>query len=95
MAPKKKKKNTLCSSALYYRTHTKARAKKKLTDNKVNKRPSQLAKRRELGRKNYSADKRGVNRKGMDFDHAIGRYVSSKTNRGRRGEGGRKKKGSR
>ena len=28
----------------------------------------------------------------MDYDHALGRFVKSKTNRGRRGEGGRKKK---
>ena len=44
-------------STEYYRTHPEARKKKAETDKKINARPEQKAKRRELGRKNYKTDK--------------------------------------
>lgn len=91
MAPPKKKSG-LSKSAKYYRKNKKARAKKAQTDKKVNARPEQRKKRSELTTRNRKADKKGVNRKGKDYDHAVGRYVKSSTNRGRKGEGGRKKK---
>ena len=92
MAPPRKKKKDLCDSARYFRDNPKARKKKDTISKRINKRPEQRKKRAELGRKNYAADKKGVNRKGRDFDHATGKYEPSKRNRGRRGEGNRKKK---
>jgi len=79
----------LSKSAKYYRDNKEAREKKKEYDTKLNQRPEQRAKRSELVKINREADKKGVNRKGKDYDHAVGRYVSVKTNRGRKGEGGR------
>ena len=79
-------------SAKYYKSHPKARKKKAATDAKVNRRPEQKAKRAELGRKRYADKKKGKNIKGKDYDHATKRYTTPKKNRGRAGEGGRKKK---
>ena len=79
----------LSKSAKYYRDNKEAREKKKEYDTKLNQRHEQRAKRSELVKINREADKKGVNRKGKDYDHAVGRYVSVKTNRGRKGEGGR------
>ena len=79
----------LSKSAKYYRDNKEAREKKKEYDTKLNQRPEQRAKRSELVKINREADRKGVNRKGKDYDHAVGRYVSVKTNRGRKGEGGR------
>ncbi len=79
----------LSKSAKYYRDNKEAREKKKEYDTKLNQRPEQRVKRSELVKINREADKKGVNRKGKDYDHAVGRYVSVKTNRGRKGEGGR------
>ena len=58
-------------STEYYRTHPEARKKKAETDKKINARPEQKAKRRELGRKNYKTDKlKGkAYRKGKDLCH--------------------------
>ena len=83
MAPPKKKYSELSDSAKYYRDNKDAREKKKATDKKVNSRPEQRAKRAELSKKNREADSRGVDRSGKDYDHAVGRYVSSRSNRGR------------
>lgn len=82
----------LSKSAKYYQNNPKAKAKKDAYNKEFNKKPSQRKKRSELVQKNRDADKRGVDRKGKDYDHAVGKYVSIKTNRGRKGEGGRKKK---
>ena len=79
----------LSKSAQYYRDNKEAREKKKAYDTKLNQRPEQRAKRSELVKINRETDKKGVSRKGKDYDHAVGRYVSIKTNRGRKGEGGR------
>ena len=92
MPPKKKPYSQLSASGKYYRDNSSARKKKASTDKKINARPEQKAKRAELSKINRAADKRGVNRNGKDYDHAVKKYVSSKTNRGRKGEGGRKKK---
>lgn len=73
-------------STEYYRTHPKARKKKAETDKKINARPEQKAKRRELGRKNYKTDKlKGkAYRKGKDLCHTAKglRYKSRSANRG-------------
>lgn len=82
----------LSKSAKYYRDNPDARKKKNKYDVEFGKKPEQRKKRSELVQKNREADKRGFDRKGKDYDHAVGRYVSVKTNRGRKGEGGRKKK---
>lgn len=92
MAPQKKKYSELSRSAKWYRDNKEGREKKKKTDSAINRRKSQRSKRSELVKKNREADKKGVNRKGKDYDHKVGGYVKSSTNRGRKGEGGRKKK---
>ena len=73
----------LSKSAKYYQNNPKAKAKKDAYNKEFNKKPSQRKKRSELVQKNRDADKRGVDRKGKDYDHAVGKYVSIKTNRGR------------
>lgn len=89
MAPPKKKYSELSRTAKYYRNNPKARKKKAATDKKVNARPEQIKKRVESQRARRKAKKAGKNVKGKDYDHAVGRFVSSKVNRGRTGEGGR------
>lgn len=79
-------------STEYYRKNREARIKKALTDKKINSRPSQKKKRAEANKKRREAKKAGKNITGMDYDHATNRFVKSSVNRGRRGEGGRKKK---
>lgn len=73
-------------STKYYQTHPEARKKKAKTDKRINARPEQKAKRRELGRKNYKTDKiKGKSyRKGKDLSHTSSglRYKSVKANRG-------------
>jgi len=83
MAPPKKK-GAVCKSAKYYRDNPTARKKKAATDKKVNARSEQKSKRRELGRKNYAADKKGVNRSGKDLSHTSNGtiYKDSSKNRG-------------
>lgn len=82
----------LSKSALYYRKNKKARKKKQKYDAKLNKIPKQVKKRVESNRARRKARANGKNVKGKDYDHAVGRFVKTKTNRGRKGEGGRKKK---
>lgn len=82
----------LSKSAKYYRNNKKARDKKKKYDKELNKRPEQIKKRVEANRERRKAKKEGKDIKGKDYDHAIKRFVKSSTNRGRKGEGGRKKK---
>ncbi len=79
-------------SALYYQNNPEARAKKAETDKKINERPEQVKKRVESNGKRAEAKKAGKDIKGKDYDHAIGRFISYIKNRGRKGEGGRKKK---
>lgn len=80
------------SSTDYYRKNPKARKKKAKTDKKINARPEQVKKRVESNRARRRAKATGKNIKGKDYDHAVGGFVKSSTNRGRKGEGGRKKK---
>jgi hypothetical protein len=95
LAPRRKPYNQLSKSGKRYRDNAKARKKKAARDKKINARESQKAKRRELAKKNYHHDKKHgkSSRRNKDWDHAKGRYVSQEENRGRRGEGGRKRKG--
>ncbi len=79
-------------STQYYRDNPEARAKKAAVDKKINARPEQVKKRVESNRKRREAKKKGRNIDGMDYDHACNRFVSIQKNRGRVGEGGRKKK---
>lgn len=81
----------MSESGKYFRTHPKARAKKQAITKKDNARPEQKKKRRESGRKRYAAKKAGKSLEGKDYDHATGKFVSYKTNRGRSTEGGRRK----
>lgn len=78
-------------STKYYRENPEARKKKAETDKKVNARPEQVKKRVESNKKRRDAEKRGQDVRGKDYDHAVNRFVKSETNRGRKGEGGRKK----
>lgn len=82
----------LSKSAKYYRKNKSAREKKKAYDKELNKRPEQVKKRVESNRARRKAKANGKNVKGKDYDHAVGKFVPTKTNRGRKGEGGRKKK---
>ena len=79
-------------SAKYYAKNPKARKKKAATDKKINARPEQVKKRVEANRARRKAIAAGRNVIGKDFDHATGRFEKSSVNRGRKGEGGRKKK---
>jgi len=92
MPPKKKPYSKLSKSAKYYRDNPKARKKKAKTDKKVNSRSEQKKKRRESGRARTAAKKRGKDIRGLDYDHAVKKFVKSSKNRGRKGEGGRKRK---
>lgn len=94
MAPKKKPKSQLSKSAKYYRDNPEARKKKAATDKKVNAKPAQKKKRAESGRKRTAAKKAGKNIANKDYDHATNSFTSVKANRGRKGEGARKKKTS-
>lgn len=78
-------------STEYYRQNPKARKKKQAYDKKLNARPEQKKKRAESNQKRRVAKRNGQNIKGKDYDHATNRFVKSSTNRGRAGEGGRKK----
>lgn len=89
------------TSAEYYRTHPKARERKKRYDTLFESSPAQKAKRRELAKHNAVHDKKygAASRKGMDASHTkLGiRYKPSSVNRGsktdmagdRRARGGR------
>lgn len=65
-----------------------AKKVKASTDTKVNSKEAQKKKRRESARKRYKA---GGKASGKDYDHATNSFVSPKVNRGRAGEGGRKR----
>jgi hypothetical protein len=79
------------TSTEYYRKNPRARKKKQAYDSENNKRPSEVKKRVESNQKRREARRRGQNIKGKDYDHAVNRFVPTETNRGRAGEGGRKK----
>lgn len=79
------------SSTEYYRNNPEARKKKAAYDKKLGQRPEQTKKRVEANRARRKAKAAGKNVKGKDYDHAVGKFVKTSTNRGRKGEGGRKK----
>lgn len=70
-------------SAKFYQKNKASREAKKRYDTEFGKKKEQREKRAELGRANRAADKKGVDRKNKDLDHATGRYVKSSINRGR------------
>lgn len=90
-------------TTLYYRSHPKAREKKKEYDSEFEKKPEQVKKRVELKRKNREHDKKygKASRKGKDLSHTSHGlvYKSKSANRGsksdtsgdRRARGGKKK----
>ena len=84
-------------TARYYATGTtlvggtpkpeKAKAARKKHNKKsaeVNRRPEQKAKRTELSKRRAKDKANGAKLEGKDYDHAVGRYVDSSTNRGRK-----------
>lgn len=91
-------------TTLYYRSHPKARAKKNAYNTKFNRKPSQLAKRAELSRKNRAHDKKygKASRAGKDLSHtshglvyksrAVNRGSKSDTAGDRRARGGKHKR---
>lgn len=68
----------------YYDSNPESKKKKAKYDKEFNKKPEQRAKRSELTTRNRKADEKGIDRKGKDFDHAVGKYVKSSVNRGRK-----------
>lgn len=85
MAPRKS--NNPGRSAKYYAANPKARKKKAATDKKVNARPAQKAKRRDLAK--WRRDNNLMGRGGPDGSHTRdGRIVreSPKSNRARKGK---------
>jgi hypothetical protein len=96
MAPKKKPRAGLSKSAKFYRDNPQARKKKASTDKEINSRPEQKKKRRESGRARTKAKASGKSIGSKDYDHAVGKFVDSSTNRGRaeksRKKGSKRKK---
>lgn len=79
-------------SAKHYAKNPESRRKKAAYDKKLNSRPEQVKKRTEANAARRKAKANGVDISGRDYDHATKRFVKSSINRGRKGEGGRKKK---
>lgn len=81
-------------SAKYYRKSKAARSKKAATDKEINSRPSQIKKRVEANRARRRATAKGRNVKGKDASHTKNgiRFTDSSKNRGKKGEGNRKRK---
>ena len=76
-------------SAKFYSENKDARDKKQKYDAEFNKKPEQVKKRVEANRARRKAKANGKDVRGKDYDHAVGRFVKSSTNRGRKGEGNR------
>lgn len=70
-------------TAKYYAKNPDARKKHQDYQREYNKKEREVNKRVELNKINRQADKKGVDRRGKDYDHAVGRYVKSSVNRGR------------
>lgn len=90
----------VCRTTRYYRSHPKARAKKRAYDAKFNKKPSQRKKRSELTIKNRQHDKKygKASRAGKDLSHTKNGlvYKKSSVNRGSKSDtsGDRRARGS-
>jgi hypothetical protein len=70
-------------TAKYYKDNPESYAKKLAYQKKYNEKPEQRKKRSELVKINREADKKGIDRTGKDYDHAVKRHVKSSINRGR------------
>ncbi len=81
---RKKPLSTLGKTARHYRSNPRSLAKKSAYAKKYNAQPRELAKRRELERRRVKDKKRGADTSNTDYDHAVGRRVPYKVNRGRR-----------
>lgn len=76
-------------TAKFYRSNSDARARKAETDNKVNRRPSQLAKRRELAEERRERGMMGKG--GPDLSHTKdGRLVKESASKNRARNRGKK-----
>lgn len=90
----------VCRTTKYYRSHPRARAKKKAYDTAFNRKPAQRAKRAELARHNRAHDKRygKASRAGKDASHTKHGivYKSRAANRGSKSDtaGDRRARGS-
>lgn len=71
-------------SAIYYKNHPTARARKAKYDTALNSRPSQVNKREQANKMRYGAKKRGTNIAGKDWDHGSRKFIPSSVNRGKR-----------
>lgn len=80
------------NSTEYYQTHPEARKKHVATSKKINQRSDQKKRRAELNLIRKKAKAKGIKIEGKDYDHAVGKFIKSSINRGRKGEGGRKAK---
>lgn len=67
-------------------------AKKRAYDKAFSAKPEQKKKRADCNKKRREAIKAGKNIKGKDYDHAVGRFVKTSTNRGRKEKSRLKKK---
>jgi hypothetical protein len=73
----------LSKSALNYKKNPASRKRKAEYAKKYNAKPENKKYRRLHAKKNYEADKRGVDRKGKHLEKSTGRYVDAKKNMGR------------
>jgi hypothetical protein len=76
--------STLGKSAKHYRSNPKSLAKKYAYAKKYNAKPRELAKRRELEKIRVKDKKKGADTSNNDYDHAVGKRIPYKTNRGRK-----------
>lgn len=91
---RRRAKSTLSKSGKYFRDNPKSAAKKNAYNRAARKRAlaNGTSTRAERAKITRNAKKAGRKVKGKDYDHAVKRFVSQKTNRGRAGEGGRRKR---
>lgn len=79
-------------TATYYQNNPKSYAKKKKKDAEDGKSRVRTRKRVEANKKRREAKREGRDVEGKDYDHATDKFVDSSVNRGRAGEGGRRRK---
>lgn len=87
---RRRSRSSLSKSGKYFRDNPKAAAKKDAYNRKAKK--GKVGTKVERQRKRADAKKKGKNIDNKDYDHATRSFVSAKVNRGRGGEGNRKKK---
>lgn len=68
-----------------------AKKVKRAKDKEVHSTSAYKKKKSEASKKRYQAKKKGKSVKGKDYDHAVNKFVKTSKNRGRAGEGGRKR----